>query len=322
MKIFLFRITVLIPIALVFGGGYFLFFSTNFPKILYKHTRNLYFDCVEYSHDNTVYKLRKGKCPLSNIEYAIQLVSDDNGYRNALKLNNSKIVVTGDSHAMGYGVKAQKMFSSILSRKMGKEILNLGIPSYDTVRALEALKLYISNENIIVIQYCDNDYKGNLFFLKHGKEKYIEYVKNSLKKNTESYFRFKKRSLIGKLSFFLESAFHFTSNSNFYDMSKSTRNLKEEAKVFALVVSEFRKVLQNKRVIIFESSTWGKNHPLFQSLFSSALKQIRLDTEFVVLDSTNFLDKSHYYFFDDHLNAKGHKKIAEELYAKVSEFQL
>nr|VFK79553.1 MAG: GDSL-like Lipase/Acylhydrolase family [Candidatus Kentron sp. SD] len=297
-----------LPLLVIF---YFLFF-TNFPQTLYTDSiRNIYFDCVDFVSDKTVYRLKPGECPLNNIEFDTFISSDDNGYRNAKESTANDIIVIGDSHAHGFGVNDKETFSSILSRELGVEVLNLGMGSYDTVRELEALKQFSSDERFVVIQYCDNDYGGNKFFLKNSGVDYSNHIRRGWVSMAKQYFERKSRGFLEILKGVPKAIILTSSNSNYYDMS--ARNIDDEASVFASVLANYSKVLENKTIIIFESSGWGKNHPKFSIVFSSAISKVILEADVRVLNSYDFLDRSKYYFLDGHLNFEGHEKIAAVL---------
>ena len=94
------------------------------------------------------------------------------------------------------------------------------------------------------------------------------------------------------------------------------RKTDEEALVFRKILEKYRPLLEHKRVIVFESSTYGFIASDFARSFEFELEQLGW-LAYKVLDSTQMLDPSDYYFFDDHLNSQGHRKIAAAIHRAI-----
>ncbi len=78
-----------------------------------------------------------------------------------------KIVVLGDSFAMGWGVNDAETFSAVLASRYGWPTVNTGVSSYGTARELLRLRrLGLARDaRALVVQYCENDDVENLAFL-------------------------------------------------------------------------------------------------------------------------------------------------------------
>jgi lysophospholipase L1-like esterase len=132
-------------------------------------------DCVEFDAE-TLYRPRPGRCRFNNVEFSTILSFDQNGVRvsdepiGKTESDNSarRVVVVGDSFAMGWGVQDSETFASVLAREYGFHTLNFGVSSYGTVRELRRLKRLgdVTSRDILIIQYCDNDFRENEHFLK------------------------------------------------------------------------------------------------------------------------------------------------------------
>jgi lysophospholipase L1-like esterase len=290
------------------------------PQLAYLNSiRNIHLECIDLVDRAYIYKAYPGECKLNNIEYSTILNHDSEGFRNIDTLSKRSIVFLGDSHTHGFGVNDNQTFAKIIQDLSGLKSVNLGMISYATKTELEALKAYTNNESIIVIQYCDNDVGENKDSINFSDEKFHARKTEGWKNMANSYFLGKKEGLlkpIREISVRLKN-FDFISKNAFYE-SAINRDINSEAKNFANIISNYKPLLKNKKIFIFESSGFGNNHPGFKAAFEENLARINLELDITVLDSTSFLTRSDYYFLDDHLNAKGHHKIAHKLSALLS----
>jgi len=303
------------PITGIVTLALFLLFKTDLPQTIYMSSiRNIYFDCLEFVDENYLYKAKPEVCELNNIEYNTILSHDQHGFRNKDTSSLADIILIGDSHTHGVGVNDDQTFASILKNKYGHKTKNLGIGSYATKRELEALQAYSNGEQIVVIQYCNNDFAENISSLELDLQEFKSRVKTGWKIIAENYSTQKAQGFSVPLNDFANRlyAHQYKSKKAFY-ADVYNRDIKREADVFGKILSGYPKILSGKKVIIFESSGHGANHPEFKKEFDTSIKKHSPDLNFVVLDSHSFLTNSDYYFLDDHLNKKGHDHIAEQL---------
>lgn len=78
-----------------------------------------------------------------------------------------RVVVLGDSFAMGWGVNDAETFSAVLQSRHGFATTNLAVSSYGTARELLWLRRQklAAEADAIVIQFCQNDDPENVAFL-------------------------------------------------------------------------------------------------------------------------------------------------------------
>jgi hypothetical protein len=117
-----------------------------------------------------LYTLRPGRFVFSNVEFQTPYEVNSLGVRDTeAALRGPEIVVLGDSVAMGWGVQQDETFARIIERETGRRVLNAGISSYGTVRALKLLgRVDTSRTRTLIIQYNDNDEMENEAFQKAG----------------------------------------------------------------------------------------------------------------------------------------------------------
>lgn len=108
-------------------------------------------------------------CEQSNLEYKVNISFGADGQRRygAKAYNPLSLIVLGDSHAMGWGVSDQQVFTSHLAHK-GINSLNLSVSSYGTAREIRRLIRFSEshpkeyrNVPFILFVYNPNDYGEN-----------------------------------------------------------------------------------------------------------------------------------------------------------------
>ncbi|MFN3682223.1 MAG: SGNH/GDSL hydrolase family protein [Nitrospira sp.] len=111
------------------------------------------------------------------MEFSTILTFDEKGFRTTRLSDDTvhrptkgRIIVLGDSQAMGWGVQDHETFAAVLAQDYGFEVVNLAVSSYGTARELLRLQREFSLQegDVVVIQYHPNDLGENLAFLKHG----------------------------------------------------------------------------------------------------------------------------------------------------------
>ena len=164
----------------------------------YIMTRNIWQaqeNCVQLDKALIYKPSNSGNCTFKNIEFDVK-IDHINGIRiqnhtNKQKESNLKrVLVLGDSHAMGWGVENNETFSALLDAHFNNVIFeNMAVSGYGTPRelivaqnALKAGKKY----DLILLQYCDNDISEIEYFFKNKNldKSYIIPIKEGLTLDT------------------------------------------------------------------------------------------------------------------------------------------
>ena len=86
------------------------------------------------------YSLNPGEFTFSGREFSNRYRINSLGVRDdESSLEHPEVVVAGDSFAVGWGVEQDEMFSRVLERMLGMDVLNTAVPSYGTVREMKML---------------------------------------------------------------------------------------------------------------------------------------------------------------------------------------
>jgi len=114
----------------------------------------------------------------SRNEVIYNITTNDEGFRdkNHIEnnlLNNTRIFLVGDSYTAGAELSLDKIFASLLEKRLGSdyEIFNLGISAYGTDQELLTMKRYlpIYNPDYVIVVIAPNDmresYKKRLFYI-------------------------------------------------------------------------------------------------------------------------------------------------------------
>ena len=298
-------------------------------------------------HSTFVYTtIPNSKCRFSNLEFDVNISFGKYGERNYISKsqNNNikrKILVLGDSHAMGWGVSDEEIFTSHLS-KFGIESLNLAVSSYGTVRELERLKIFsklyplkYKQYKTILIQYNENDSSENQRFFRGEKIlspsiEIIEDYKSNLYRKNYKHITYKKNTIAN----FSKPHIFFPIVKDFYNLRFKNfrirlsriftqKNKKKQLnpnlndkEIFFEILKSYSKLLMNKEVIIFVSNPYGKTNILDTEYMQIALGKSDIDKSSIKLRIINpwVNRKDNWHFkFDDHLSPTGHQELAFEI---------
>lgn len=296
------------------------------------------------------------ECNQSNIEFSNRVRFGkyrDRLYshaQNGTLLPQEKVLVVGDSHAMGWGVSDSEIFTNHLGTK-GIRTINLSVSSYGTAKELARIKDFnknypdkYSNISTVVIQYCSNDYEENKEFLSNGRKNILFPAKqqiadfqNALKQfnvahvpNNESLLRLLANTAMtrGTILSFYELVSLSIRNLSAVDSIISILKPKEsellstqptQSEAFYGVLGKYREILKNKKIIVFVSNDWGSSNNSLSKEFASnaslynAQASSYSEEVSVVMPFKNSQEGLGYYYLDDHMNPLGHRILARSI---------
>jgi len=252
------------------------------------------------------YKPRPGTCVFDNIEYSTVLTFDTNGFRQTAlpvrldddRPNRGRVVVLGDSQAMGWGVQDEETFGSILATEYGFTVFNLAVASYGTARELLRLRkeFDLQKGDVVVIQYHPNDLRENLAFLKSGV--LPARSPSDLGRLAHTPQRYGVLQVSASIAFILKGKL---ARAVFGDSDGEEGGVEHHAETFLAVSNHFQELAQAK-VMVCEVASFGQATSFTEDL--KRLTEGRMSVLKPVWETTDF------YRLDDHLNAKGHRRLA------------
>jgi len=326
-------ISLLIPLALFFAAEGCISFALSHPRLIPKgYALNLlryYYehferDVIQFSdacsrYDASLfYTLKPGTCRFANREFDVEYKINSLGVRgDEAALNNPEIIVSGDSQAMGWAVGQDETFSSLIGKLTGKKVLNTGVSSYGTTREMIILdRVARGKHKYLIIQYSDNDYDENRYFVTNNyrmnissAEKY-EGVRRFHRDNTKYY--------PGKHILTLIKILRTPDISISNPVASPYRP--DEVDAFLQVLQKSRPDLRNLKIIVFEANPYAANNRLFLENLKKRIKDPSYPDyirNMIVLDLSKELNADRYLTLDDHMNADGHRLIAERLAAII-----
>jgi len=270
--------------------------------------------CAEYDPE-FFYRFKSGKCSFENREFNVVNEFNSAGLRDdEQSLNNPSIVIFGDSFTMGWGVPQSKPYPQVLESLCREKILNAGVSSFGTAREMKLLnKLSFKSPKTIIIQYHTNDYEENLTYIKNNYYLPINSSKtyDSIKENIDDRSRYYPFKYLIGISKSIGQAM-LTGKKE-----QPSDTLEAEAFLRVVLHSGLNKIAS--RVFVFKIDNGVLNNG-----FVDAVDYCLKDPLFANLDITtvrinNVFDKEDYFILDEHLNARGHEKLAARLndYLKV-----
>jgi hypothetical protein len=259
------------------------------------------------------YKPRPGKCEFNNIEFSTVLTFDKKGFRQTsppIPDNDrpNRVIVLGDSQAMGWGVQDEETFASVLAAEHGFEVFNLAVSSYGTARELLRLQkeFNLRNGDIVVIQYHQNDLHENLAFLKSGG--LPGHSPSDLDLLAHTPQKYEVLQVTASIAFILKGRLDKSMKALFSNSDVEAGSVEHHAKTFLAVIDHFRE-LARARVVVCEVPSFGQ-----ATHFPEDLKRL-VEGRMTVLRPV--WETSEFYTLDPHLNSRGHRKLANLIAAAL-----
>lgn len=268
-------------------------------------------ECIVFD-EVLFYKPRAGECVFNNVEFSTTLTFDEKGFRRSSspagqdgKGSSGRIIVLGDSQAMGWGVQDDQTFASVLAADYGFEVVNMGVSSYGTARELLRLRreFDLHRGDIVFIQYHPNDLAENLAFLNEERLPARSPADlDRLSHTSQSYGLFQVSASIVFIMKGRAMKWLFSSEG------EETPTGAIHAETFLSVVDRFPE-LRQVRVIVCEVNSFGGSTQFTEDLD-------RRSKEGVILLKPRW-ESGEFFRLDGHMNAKGHRKLAGMIAATV-----
>ncbi|MFH1081390.1 MAG: hypothetical protein V1766_14235 [Pseudomonadota bacterium] len=274
--------------------------------------------CAKFD-ESLGYTLKPGQCIYSGREFSNRYSVNRLGMRDdEPSLDHPRIIVAGDSFAMGWGVDQEETFAQRIERQTGLRVLNASMASFGTAREMMMIgRIPTDRLQYLIIQYCENDYDENLsFFLNHNvlpTMKEAEYRRYAAMDNQPKTYFFGKYLLM--------------EIGNRMDEIRRPRPAekkpldKDDVDLFINAIMKSGLDLKNVQIIVF---TMNGRNPDDNKAFPAELRRRiargdypRYIRGMIVLDLSDILKDDHFYVLDDHLNRTGHKMIADVLLKNI-----
>ncbi|MCC7123551.1 MAG: hypothetical protein IT178_01790 [Acidobacteria bacterium] len=274
------------------------------------------------------YLLRPGSCRFVNREFDVRVDVNRAGLRDSEDaLSAPRVIVLGDSHAMGWGVEADAAFPRQLGAFCATKVLNAGISSFGTAREVALLgQLDTTALEWLVVQYSDNDARENTEFIERGyrvvpmpEAAYQEIQAQVLQRPHyypgRHFVRFVP--LLGsRLSNRLRPAAAASPTAADDGRVPQPGN---DARTFLEVLTR-ADIPATTRVIVFEMNGEGHNTGRFAAALHDALAAGTYAEPWrslTVIDPAAGLSDADYFVLDDHMTARGHRTVAAAIAAAM-----
>ncbi len=306
-------------------------FLEIFQKLYYTERRIVQYlpECARFD-ERLGYTLRPGGCVFANAEFSHRLDVNSRGWRDdEASLEAPEVIFLGDSITMGWGVSQQETMAQIVEQRTGLTSLNAAISSYGTAREILSLDgLETRQLKLLAIQYCSNDFEENQKFLLGGNaletmtaERYAGGVEahRSHRYVFGSHLYWLIKSRVYSVLFHVTDLFF---PGYLAERQKtSVVDPRAEADAFLNVLRASPVDLSSTRILVFELNEHANNDRRFldalaQELPAAEAGGLPLDVE--LIDFSTLLDRRHFYPLDGHLNAEGHRLVAETLLDRMA----
>jgi hypothetical protein len=268
-------------------------------------------------------------------EYTFRLDTTDLGlggigFRDdGLDKEETLAVVVGDSFVFGLGVDLQEVWTEIVEKEVGKDVVNMGTPTHGTINEYLVLKDYgmkIDSE-YVVLMFFQNDITDNYGYLNSGDQRLKRLVKSSYLADSISAYIGRLTAKRGDIEEYEIYGNKFYMVPNLWKINDQYQVGLEEfksnlEKIRSLAESDDRKFL----VVVMppkEEVYYGLIEARHGSEKWSDIKKRSEDVSDVCLsggydciylaDEIRKSDAPVYYKYDGHLNEAGNRLVAQAL---------
>jgi lysophospholipase L1-like esterase len=295
------------------------------PSSLHKGMRAYYLqydrDIIQYNgdiaaHDPDVsYLLKPGGGTFRNREYAVAVTANSQGIRDSeTDLAAPDVICVGDSFCLGWGVADDEAYPALL-QTADRKVLNAGMSSFGTVREMIMLsRLDRSALKTLIIQYSSNDVLENAEFAAKGQLRIMSPMQY---KQIQDIYAKRSAYHMGRHLKVMIPLLARAGNAEdplmkqLFDAPVSDSQ-QSDAQLFLQAVQAAPVNLAGVRIIVLEANpAWHPPTTFVADLGELAAQQDALDIS--VVSVADVLDESDFYTLDDHLNAGGHRKVADVL---------
>jgi hypothetical protein len=276
-------------------------------------------DCARYDPDVTYTLIPGANCRVASREYVVEYSANRAGLRDSDEsLSRPDVIVVGDSHAMGWGVRGDESFPKRLQEMVHRPVLNAAMSSFGTVRELRLLeRLDLPSARTLVIQYSDNDFVENEPYIDAGAldilpEWQYRAVVEQHRRGTRYYpFKYAATGLLGIARLAL----------GWRTPASQPPDNDVQARYFLDVLLRHRATIEGRTVVVIEINSHEHNDGRFVEALRGLLAQPRyasLARWVTAVDVSSALGPGDYYLLDDHMRATGHEKVARLVAAELT----
>lgn len=269
------------------------------------------------------YTLKPGKSNFKSFEFDTEYNNNSLGLRDSEEsLNFPKVLFLGDSFTMGWGVEQDEAFPQVYENISGVKSLSTGVSSYGTAREYRMMKRVKTDSlEAVVIQFHDTDLKENDFYVKNNKlgdrtqADFDAQVQDNKKYMMYYPFKYLKTALVKWVA-------NMQSKGSGGETGVAEK-LGGEYDLFPNYLADFYKIVAEVKaikdvpvVVLYTGSFYTQ--PLVIQEFEAYAKKNNIEGVYFINMAMEF-DHTDYFYLDDHLNAKGHAKIAKAVDEKLKE---
>lgn len=270
-------------------------------------------------YDNELfYTLKPGHSHFKSFEFKTSYDVNPLGVRDdAASLEHPAVIFLGDSFTMGWGVEQDQSFPAVFEQKSGLKCLSTGVSSYGTAREFRMLaRTQTDSLKAIIIQFHDTDLEENDYYIKNkrlGSRTQADFdaqVADNKKYTKWIPFKYLRTALVKAVA-----------SVKAPDATEAA--LKGNSKEFPAFLSDFYSILAEIRqitpvpVILTYTGSFYTDPAMIEKFEAYAKEHGVKDIAFVNLGAV--LNHEDYFYFDDHINAHGHQKVADALLARYHE---
>lgn len=291
----------------------------HFKRVALSNRSMIQFQEESARYDSELfYTLKPGRSAFKSFEFNTAYDVNELGVRDdAVSLQQPEMIFLGDSFTMGWGVEQEESFPAVFEKRSGLKCLNTGVSSYGTAREMRMLaRTQTDSLKAVVIQFHDTDLEENNFYIKNNRlgsrtrADFDAQVADNKKYVSRTPFKYLKTAMINAVA-----------GIRAPDATEAA--LKGDHEHFPGFLSEFFSIFTEIReitdapVILTYTGSFYTDPGMIKRFETFGIQHGAKNLYYVNLGPV--LNHEDYFYFDDHINARGHEKVAEVLLAKYRE---
>jgi len=262
------------------------------------------------------YTLKPGEFIFENSEFKTPFKVNSIGCRDdEASLEYPKIIMSGDSYGMGWGVNQNETYADLVEKKLNTKVLNMGVSSYGTPREMKFLeRVNTDSLQYLIVQYCPNDYGEIVQYLWHENELVVSnnHIYDSianLARKDKSY------NLFSRTKNFLPMVLGVEKEIKYEKTNHPKVPEFNIYKGFLDVIRNAKNIPKHTKIIVFTMGVKGFTNDFMKSVETTLNKEFSssLYDQITFLDFSKVLKPKNYFVLDSHINASGHQIIADTL---------
>jgi lysophospholipase L1-like esterase len=271
--------------------------------------------CAQWDPELT-YTLRPPGCTVHDREFTVRYDVNSAGLRDdEAALHRPEIIVIGDSYAMGWGLPKAQAFPALVGTDLDRHVLAAGIPSYGTARELALLqRLDRASLRALVVQYCWNDVEENRAWRANGGRLPITSREGweSLVRTHADELRYWPGKYLAALVSVIAARVHPKAAH-----AASSPDVRDATDDLLALLEHYEAMIGSVPIVVVPLCERERDMAAEIAARAAAATSGTAAARVSSVEIATALEPQHFFPLDGHLNAAGHRLLADRVAAEL-----